>query len=196
MKISLAESKHWASTRACVCTVHVLLLECGRDRMQSVCACGGCNNNNEYLERLTRTGPKRLHVLYKYILSKFKAYNMNAHTHTHAHRLARERAHTHTHTHIPPRPHISLYVCLSLPHVCLPASLCSLCVSVCFPPPPDPTPPHPPIPLSVSVCLTLSHLSLPAPLCLVLPASPPTHPAQLPVSLCLSHFTHLLMMMI
>ena len=25
------------------------------------------NNNNEYLERLTRTGPKRLHVLYKYI---------------------------------------------------------------------------------------------------------------------------------
>ena len=32
------------------------------------------NNNNEYLERLTRTGPKRLHVLYKYILSKFNAY--------------------------------------------------------------------------------------------------------------------------
>ena len=27
------------------------------------------NNNNEYLERLTRLGPKRrLHVLYKYIL--------------------------------------------------------------------------------------------------------------------------------
>ena len=39
-------------------------------------------------ERLTRTGPKRLHVLYKYILSKFNAYNMNAHTHTHTHRLA------------------------------------------------------------------------------------------------------------
>ena len=38
------------------------------------------NNNNEYLERLTRSGPKRLHVLYKYILSKFNAYNMNAHT--------------------------------------------------------------------------------------------------------------------
>ena len=35
---------------------------------------------NEYLERLTRTGPKRLHILYKYILSKFNAYNMNAHT--------------------------------------------------------------------------------------------------------------------
>ena len=43
------------------------------------------NNNNDYLERLTRTGPKRLHVLYKYTLSKFNAYNMNAHTHTHAH---------------------------------------------------------------------------------------------------------------
>ena len=41
------------------------------------------NNNNGYLERLTRTGPKRLHVLYKYILSKFNAYNMNAHTNAH-----------------------------------------------------------------------------------------------------------------
>ena len=40
------------------------------------------NNNNEYLEHLTHTGPKRLHVLYKHILSKFNAYNMNAHTHT------------------------------------------------------------------------------------------------------------------
>ena len=38
------------------------------------------NNNNEYLERLTRAGPKRLHDLYKYILSKFNAHNMNAHT--------------------------------------------------------------------------------------------------------------------
>ena len=35
-------------------------------------------NNNEYLERLNRTGPKRLHVLCKYILSKFNAYNKNA----------------------------------------------------------------------------------------------------------------------
>ena len=43
------------------------------------------DNNNEYLERLTRTGPKRLHVLYKYTLSKFNAYNMNAHTHAHTH---------------------------------------------------------------------------------------------------------------
>ena len=53
------------------------------------------NNNNEYLERLTRTGPKRLHVAHKYTLSKFNAYNMNAHTHTHTlthtHRLAHAR---------------------------------------------------------------------------------------------------------
>ena len=48
------------------------------------------NNNNEYLERLTRTGPKRLHILYKYILSKFNTYNMNAHTHA--------RTHTDSHT--------------------------------------------------------------------------------------------------
>ena len=41
------------------------------------------NNNNEYLVRLTRTGPKRLHVLYKYTLSKYNAYSMNGHTHTH-----------------------------------------------------------------------------------------------------------------
>ena len=62
------------------------------------------NNNNKYLERLTRTGPKRLHVLYKYILSKFSAYNMNAHTRarthrdSHTHARARTRTRTHTHT--------------------------------------------------------------------------------------------------
>ena len=39
------------------------------------------NNNNEYLEHLTCTGPKHLHVLYKHILSKFNAYNMNTCTH-------------------------------------------------------------------------------------------------------------------
>ena len=33
-------------------------------------------------KRLTRTGPKRLHILYMYVLSKFNAYNMNARTHT------------------------------------------------------------------------------------------------------------------
>ena len=47
------------------------------------------NNNNEYLERLTRTGPKRLHVLYKYILSKF-----NAHTHAHTHARTHRDSHT------------------------------------------------------------------------------------------------------
>ena len=50
---------------------------------------------HEYLERLTRTGPRRLHVLFKYILSKFSAYNMNAHAHT----QTRTRTHKHTHTH-------------------------------------------------------------------------------------------------
>ena len=39
------------------------------------CPNNGNNNNNDYLECLTRTGPKRLHILYKYILSKFNAYN-------------------------------------------------------------------------------------------------------------------------
>ena len=38
------------------------------------------NHNNEYLEHLTCTGPKRLHVLYKHILSKFNAYNTHTHT--------------------------------------------------------------------------------------------------------------------
>ena len=42
------------------------------------------------------------HVVYKYILSKFNAYSMNACTHsqtcTHMHKRACARAHTHTHT--------------------------------------------------------------------------------------------------
>ena len=59
------------------------------------------NNNTEYLERLTHTGPKRLHVLGKYILSKFNAYNMNAHTrpHTQTHTCTHAHTHTQTHTH-------------------------------------------------------------------------------------------------
>ena len=52
-------------------------------------------NNNEYLERLTLTGPKHLHVLYKYILSEFNAYNMNARTHACTHTQTRTRTHTH-----------------------------------------------------------------------------------------------------
>ena len=63
------------------------------------------NNNNEYLERLTHTGPKRLHILYKYILSKFNAYNLNAHKHakTYAdsHTYASVHTHTYTHAHTP-----------------------------------------------------------------------------------------------
>ena len=60
-------------------------------------------NNDEYLERLTRTGPKRLHcVLYKYTDN----YCQNS-THTKRHECARARAHTHTHTvtHIHTRAH-------------------------------------------------------------------------------------------
>ena len=61
------------------------------------------NNNNKYLERLSPTGPKRLHSLYKHILSKFNiqhlTYNMNARTHTHTRRAhTRPRPHTYTHT--------------------------------------------------------------------------------------------------
>ena len=56
------------------------------------------NNNNEYLERLTRTGPKRLHVLYKYIFVKIQCVQHECtHTRMHTHRLADARTHTHTH---------------------------------------------------------------------------------------------------
>ena len=46
------------------------------------------NNSNGYLERLTRTGPKRLHSLYMYILLKLQRVQTRAraytrHTHTH-----------------------------------------------------------------------------------------------------------------
>ena len=44
-------------------------------------------------ERLTRTGPKHLHILYMYVLSKFNAYNMNTHTHACTH----ERTYTQPH---------------------------------------------------------------------------------------------------
>ena len=61
------------------------------------------NNNNEYLERLTCTGPKRLHILYKDILSEFSAYNMNMH--------ARVHTHTHTHTHRDLHTHTCHWMC-------------------------------------------------------------------------------------
>ena len=38
------------------------------------------NNNNEYLERLTRIGPKHLHVLYKYIMYLYRIYIYIAHS--------------------------------------------------------------------------------------------------------------------
>ena len=69
------------------------------------------NNNDEYLEILTRTGPKRLHVLYKHIFVKIQCIHGCTHTHTYAHTQTRTRTHarartyththTHTHTHIP-----------------------------------------------------------------------------------------------
>ena len=49
------------------------------------CIHSKANNNNEHLECLTSTGPKRLHVLYKYVLSKFNACNTHTHAHTHTH---------------------------------------------------------------------------------------------------------------
>ena len=54
------------------------------------------NNNNEYLQRLTRTGPKRLHVLYKYIIivKIQRIQHECTHKRTHTHRLA----YMHTHT--------------------------------------------------------------------------------------------------
>ena len=43
-------------------------------------------NNNGYLERLTHTGLKHLHILY--IFSRFNTYNMyNTHTHARTHRV-------------------------------------------------------------------------------------------------------------
>ena len=58
------------------------------------------NNNNEYLERLTRTGPKCLHVLYKYIFVKIQCIQHEC-THTDSHMHAHTRTHTHTHTQTP-----------------------------------------------------------------------------------------------
>ena len=58
---------------------------------------GQRNNNNEYFERLTHTDPKRLHVLYKYILVKIQCLqHESTHTRTHKHRLAHARTRTHT----------------------------------------------------------------------------------------------------
>ena len=55
------------------------------------------NNNDEYLERLTRTGPKCLHVLYKYIFVKIQCIQHEC-THTCTHTQSRTHMHTHTHT--------------------------------------------------------------------------------------------------
>ena len=70
---------------------HLLLTLCISDWRSLT----GINNNNEYFERLTRLGPKHLHILYKYILSKFNAYNMTVHTRTHTHTENRREFITH-----------------------------------------------------------------------------------------------------
>ena len=60
------------------------------------------DNNNEYLERLTRTGPKHLHVLYKYIFVRIHCIQHECtRTHTHANAEMHMRTHTQTHTHTP-----------------------------------------------------------------------------------------------
>ena len=68
------------------------------------------NNNNEYLECLTHTGPKHLHVLYKNIFVKIKCIQHECtHTHAHTHRLAHAHTCTHTHTHTHKSKHLTLY---------------------------------------------------------------------------------------
>ena len=58
------------------------------------------NNNNEYLERLTRTGPKRLHVLYKYVIilkiQRIQHECTHKRTHAHAHTQTRIYAYAHS----------------------------------------------------------------------------------------------------
>ena len=62
---------------------------------------GDNDNNNEYLERLTRTGPKRLHVLYKYIFVKIQCIHEYTHAHTETHTCMHACTCTCTHTHTP-----------------------------------------------------------------------------------------------
>ena len=59
------------------------------------------NNNNEYLEHLTRTGPKRLHVLYRYIFVKIQCIQHESmHTCTHTQTCTCTHMRTCTHTQI------------------------------------------------------------------------------------------------
>ena len=60
-------------------------------------SCLSTNNNNGYFKCLTLSGPKCLHILYVYILSKFNAYN-TTHTHMHPHIHAHVHMHAYTHT--------------------------------------------------------------------------------------------------
>ena len=76
------------------------------DRLPSLHGRSSNNNNNEYLERLTHTGPKRLHVLYKYIFVKIQCIqHERKHTRMHTHRLAHVCMHARTHTHTDTQTH-------------------------------------------------------------------------------------------
>ena len=62
-----------ACVSVCVCVIRCMIINLYLSFLVPLYYVSQYNNyNNEYLERLTRTGPpKRLHVLYKYISSKF-----------------------------------------------------------------------------------------------------------------------------
>ena len=71
------------------------------DTLTSILLLELCKNKiNGYLERLTCTGPKCLHILYMYRLSKCKACSTNAHPHMHACMHVHMHAHTQAHAHI------------------------------------------------------------------------------------------------
>ena len=73
------------------------------------------NNNNEYLECLTCTGPKHFHILFTYILSKIQHVQHEHPPHTHAHTCTHTRTthmhthNTHAHTHHTPAQHTNVH---------------------------------------------------------------------------------------
>ena len=78
------------------------------------------DNNNEYLEHLTRTGPKRLHVLLQVHIVKIQCKqhdcthtHANTHTDSHTHARTHTRTHTHTHTHTQRLAHARTHVHLT-----------------------------------------------------------------------------------
>ena len=94
-------------------------LNSGHKALKVVVVALNNNNNNEYLECLTCTGPKHLHILYKYIFVKIQCIQHECmHTRMQTHRLAHARKHTDSHTHACAHTHthtsrisIRRYVC-------------------------------------------------------------------------------------